>query len=680
MRCRQTVPRWTWWTAVSLVALSTASRALPAQGARESHVLDLGSGAPLPGTLPFHVWFNLTGVAPKELQHIRLSTELADAGRGLGCSEIATRVARRDLRRALRSVQIQHDAKQRLIDVKEAEQQALANQPGSPRARALADELQRLRGERDDLQARAKMLTNDPLQPASTALPIASPIAASAEWTREPQDSTRTFALSVAPLAPNVRYVFCTETTRLLDKEELKALRAEIAGVMTERILTFVTREQSLDIEALARLQSALVGSLQRRAGRTYQFASPDAFLARLDRATEDDSTRTRRDSIMSAVLARAIAPGEERLAILKTLNRDPSPAVTALFAFDGKHQGTLAMLAGRAFQEPRTRDERERINDARVRFVRARQLAATLLNLGTGPVRENRRGQYERVANGAIPLERLAPSAANEDWVTVTTAEAVAARIANIDSTLSALRDLRELAIAVYTASPDSPFRAGVALRDVEDLHAAIGQASLELVAQRNEITRLGHELTRLRAQAADVASTIVVADKVELVVIGSTEADYVSTAQRYISADLGFVHAFRIGKDRLDRPRGVAPLVVPYIAANFYLRPVNKRARLASCDGFCWSRRLALTIGLTTNSIKRTGVRDDLFGSQSAVVAAGIRLTDYLRVTGGGLVFKSFESNGAERLSIAPAVSLSMDWDLRGTLGTAFGNLFPK
>lgn len=130
-------------------------------------------------------------------------------------------------------------------------------------------------------------------------------------------------------------------------------------------------------------------------------------------------------------------------------------------------------------------------------------------------------------------------------------------------------------------------------------------------------------------------------------------------TTGNSYVSADAGMLYAPDIETAAL------------YIGSNIYFRPVNKRAPLSEKGSFL--RRAAVTIGFTVTSIadEDQQTRSDMFGHQSLVLGAGVRLTQAIRAGGGVLIFKENNPNPLITKSstvTTPYVSFSFDLDVGG------------
>jgi hypothetical protein len=159
-------------------------------------------------------------------------------------------------------------------------------------------------------------------------------------------------------------------------------------------------------------------------------------------------------------------------------------------------------------------------------------------------------------------------------------------------------------------------------------------------------------------------------------LTVRASTVASYETRATWYVGADLGTALAWDLEE------------AFTYGGANIYFRPVNKKAHLSWDDwrpGQRWTefrKRFSVMIGLPQDEIEIENT-EPLIQDRPVLLAAGIRLTDFLRFTfAGALIFKEKDPNPLvddERLAWSPFVGLSIDWNIAGTFRTMFQNVFP-
>ena len=149
------------------------------------------------------------------------------------------------------------------------------------------------------------------------------------------------------------------------------------------------------------------------------------------------------------------------------------------------------------------------------------------------------------------------------------------------------------------------------------------------------------------------------------------TTVVNYKERAKYSITADLGFVWAFGIGE------------LQPYLGVNMYiLNPVNRSVPLPKRIFDSPLKRTALMIGVTTGSVKEEGKRDDVLSNRTFLTGVGYRVTDAIRFTSGIMWIEKPDANplvSRSKLGLSPFVSVSVDWDVRSTLGGIIGSVFP-
>ncbi|MBT4140912.1 MAG: hypothetical protein HOE48_23570, partial [Candidatus Latescibacteria bacterium] len=140
-------------------------------------------------------------------------------------------------------------------------------------------------------------------------------------------------------------------------------------------------------------------------------------------------------------------------------------------------------------------------------------------------------------------------------------------------------------------------------------------------------------------------------------------------SKSSDYISLDVGLLYAPEIKETSV------------YVGTNFYLRPVAKSVPLRTHGGFL--RRFAFTVGLAFQDVEDTrSTRRALIGPVSMVLGAGIRLSKYIKLGGGALIFRerdpeTFPLTTRTSLTSAPYISASFDIDV-GKQIKGLGGLF--
>ncbi len=237
------------------------------------------------------------------------------------------------------------------------------------------------------------------------------------------------------------------------------------------------------------------------------------------------------------------------------------------------------------------------------------------------------------------------------------------AAMANHYDDSSAALGDLAGLIRKVLASPPSSALRAGLSADDVAALRGLTGAGPLARAGNLAfALSGLAQDLqTALaeRSTALNALAEIVKAEAAQVEVVdASTTGNFTTTQSNYISADAGLVFAPQLSKG------------VSYVGVNFYFRPVNKDADLAQFGSF--SRRFAVTLGLTVQSVADGGggtvqTRQDLFGSQSLILGAGLRVTNSFRLSTGAVVFEKKDRNPLiSKYSLATTYYFALSFDL--------------
>lgn len=197
------------------------------------------------------------------------------------------------------------------------------------------------------------------------------------------------------------------------------------------------------------------------------------------------------------------------------------------------------------------------------------------------------------------------------------------------------------------------------------------VGRASRALTRVGGILSdRLAGLLNSRESAVAAVAETYRTQVVGIAVIAGSTTGNFQTQSRNYISADTGIVCTPELGECNT------------YVGTNIYFRPINKAAPLNQFGGFfqTLNRRLSITLGLTVQGVGDDKTRDDLFNNQSLLLGLGARMTNSVRMTAGGLLFKERDPNPLsddESLTTTYFLSLSFDIDVVPTL-QGIGGLF--
>jgi hypothetical protein len=139
------------------------------------------------------------------------------------------------------------------------------------------------------------------------------------------------------------------------------------------------------------------------------------------------------------------------------------------------------------------------------------------------------------------------------------------------------------------------------------------------------------------------------------------------------FFSTDIGVAAAF------VPATAGSETVVIPYLAVHFFMGPYNTNVPLRLEDSFL--RRFTLFFGL---NLKGFEVRSDqlaadgLFGSMVVMTGAGLRLTDFIRLNGGAMLYRYQDQNPLFRdqpgsLAVTGFISASLVLDVYKWAATA-------
>jgi hypothetical protein len=258
--------------------------------------------------------------------------------------------------------------------------------------------------------------------------------------------------------------------------------------------------------------------------------------------------------------------------------------------------------------------------------------------------------------------------------------AAALANSYAASSQALSALAGLVRTTIG---AQPAIALKNPLSADDAKALRELVDPATGPLPRAANLAFALSGLAENLQTSLVERSSALdQLADRVKLeasgveVVDGSTTGNFATSQTNYISADAGIVFAPELKTS------------ATYVGMNFYWRPVNKDANLAQLGNFrqTFTRRFSNTLGLTVQSLAdgdsgASQTRKDLFGSQSLVLGAGLRITNSFRFSAGALIFQKKDRNplvSSYSMSASYYLSLSFDLNVAKAFQGGLGGLF--
>lgn len=462
-------------------------------------------------------------------------------------------------------------------------------------------------------------------------------------WLRA--EKSDTFYVSMPELSPNRRYTLCVLSTVRPVGDALTAFRADAAAVLDEQLrrLRPDTLPNPLDADDQRAIKVAFVKALGARTGRTVV----------TDRnGTVFDTTSKTLPVSHGATLSNIIREHNARFEDVQAFGLTPRDAPTEP---DFVHLLKNASLSGVATALTAAKQVPGMSAGEK---ADAAETALYLRDLDLSILPELLRGETR--ADPGAP--RSTPMVAVAD---VWAPEDLAPRLDNLEFTAGRLRNLRT-ALSSLRSDPALLLQAGLTPGRADSLFESVHE--LVFAVEKQVVTVLSlrrHVMERARLiQVAAAGATAEAQRDVRLE--GSSIVDFQSRAKSLISADLGLAAVYGVG-------------LVPYLGANFYFEPINKavplRYRGAAGD------RVSLTLGITAQSIARPGEREDLFGRVGFLAGAGLRFADPVRLTAGGVLLREPPRNplaNRRPVRVSPFLSLSLDWDVRGTLGAIADKLF--
>jgi hypothetical protein len=723
---------WLRRAALGASVVVSVARPADAQLARNTIPVDLGSGA-ISGTLPFDVPFFLSAPAPPTLRAVRLwvgSTrggQLADwradcrllqpplgggmsGGSGRTDVDPFTRELSDSLTAAVKRVataQFDESAARRTLVAKDS---AWRNDPARPKADSARDRVvsaeenvesatvavaraktdaevnsarEELKRAQDALSSAAALLKNDSnvkrdsLNAAAVATARADlarkhknlaeaqrdsatlrlPSEPTFVWNRQGLDSVGTLILEVGPVEPNRDYTFCFHLVRDPTKDEAAEFTRKATAAVNKTVRGFAKREAE-SLEALDSIQLALIASLPSADSLVLV---DNASIFRRGPAAPNASRDARYIERLNEV-ADFYARFSERLHGVRneveTADNLRANVVNALHAMLG-HKNTLREL-GRVGQDT------ARFRDADSLLVAASTLAR---RLGFLPGGQRDSSFVSFVADGALTVDDVASRAVSRGLNADSSLAYVTPFQKNLERSVTLMNGLREL-VEYVRLRPVLVNQRVTTTEELDAVRKIATSASNTLDAERSSLTRVVGSKTAIDEGIQKLVANVTALDFARIGLRATSSTTYKARANWHISLDAGALVAVDIRE------------VVPYLGVNWYLRPVNKDAPLSSkCWSRCFGRRFSFTLGVSATSVKQTNRVEDLVSGRAVLVGAGLRLTDYFRVTGGTLIVKTYVDglDKRPRPHALPAAAASLDIDVINLLGKVGSALFP-
>ena len=451
-------------------------------------------------------------------------------------------------------------------------------------------------------------------------------------WKNTFSSDEKYFYILAPPLNANRYYQFYFKFSRKLSAQELNDFKKQITDNFD-----MILRNEKPEDDDIKNLQEKLIDALPKSEGKVINTASGSIF----DTSKEGlESMKKKVDDII-----RLLEPQAERDGIIIDFN-EATERNAKNFLLKFSENKILLAINAVITRNPKIFE----------RLFKQSELAFKLANLGKEETREIIRGETPLIhtdSTNNIPIEKI-----ENAWKPID----CDIRIKNLKELFISLRKIRSLLLRVLSdfdffknQHPEIRKREGlnelmVELKKSEDIIDGI----------HHRLLRLRTELTVREKRIADLANQIAVLAKSYAYVMGDSGGEFKTRATWHLNPDIGLSYA------------PVLKEVLPYFGVNIYFRPVNKEVPLNQKGGF--GRRFAAVIGITTSSIELENQRKGLLGKKALMIGAGYRITDAIRISTGSLVFHEINPNpliSEKRFSTSLFISLSIDWDIKSTLG---------
>ena len=116
---------------------------------------------------------------------------------------------------------------------------------------------------------------------------------------------------------------------------------------------------------------------------------------------------------------------------------------------------------------------------------------------------------------------------------------------------------------------------------------------------------------------------------------------------------------------------------VATPYVGINISLRPFDSDISLSTLvrnHQISFFQRFSVNLGLTLNSIAKTGYRSNLFGNDNIMTGIGFKFNHYVSLIGGGLIYNNNDPNpllDKKTVGVAPYLGISINLKIKDALG---------
>ena len=476
------------------------------------------------------------------------------------------------------------------------------------------------------------------------------PEAFEASWERPRGTNADSFYIRIDPLAPNHTFDMCVRTRARPLEERFEELQARWAATIDSAFARNSSpsgepaRGWEPTATELVRFRTILLAQLGPPGGVGTLLPAEEigTGLASPDGAPPGPGGIGAR-ALPARLVARLSEAQYERDLAWEGVEH-ASEGLDATLAFLGRHPSTRRLVATRILRDPPGRAIASLHRDGLETLA---HLHARVLDTPAF------------VAGPASLAPAGGPRAASRDRFAAI--DTVLARLGRMDAGLRAVLDL----LGTLRAAPNALEAAGLTAPAVLELDSLVRRARTAISSMQDHAAAVRGMETRRQDAIEEVVQALVAYERASVSVETHTHYDVETAARNHVAADFGALYLWQIGE------------VTPVLGANVYFRPVN-RDRSPGGDLL---RRLSLSVGVTTSSLRRDGHRDDLFGSMNLTLGLGVRFGRLLRVSAGGVLFRRSDGARADdafRLAVTPHVAVSLDFVVKDLISNLFGAVF--
>ncbi|WP_343670846.1 hypothetical protein [Chitinophaga sp.] len=238
------------------------------------------------------------------------------------------------------------------------------------------------------------------------------------------------------------------------------------------------------------------------------------------------------------------------------------------------------------------------------------------------------------------------------------TDADELKQRISNLETSIKVLNNVREYVLKVRAIAPAHE----AVLADLTDCIDKEKKRYTIVSKQLKTIASADEHLKELYLNQFSLVQSVPVSTA------SSQVLELTSSAKFRIVPEFGLVSVFKT-----EGSFGFQDLV-PYLGFNINFRSIDKDIPMRFVRYKTWRHYFSFVAGITLRSLAVQGKREDFFGNSSLLTGLGLRLSNYIKLTGGTLWFKATDPNPVSTnkpIRILPYAGVSLDLELRELFG---------